>query len=142
MNHAVHLPLWAALLVAIFLLLGAGLTLIGSFGFYRLQNFYDRIHAPTLGTSWGTAAILMASMICFSVLQSRLVLHELLIGVFVMVTTPVTLMLLGRAALYRDRSEGNPEVPAIDTPQGVLDEPQLTKESEWVSISNSKNMND
>lgn len=142
MNHVAQLPLWAALLVAIFLLIGAGLTLIGSFGFYRLHNFYDRIHAPTLGTSWGTAAIVMASMICFSILQSRLVLHELLIGVFVTVTTPVTLMLLGRAALYRDRSEGNPEVPPIDIPKGALDEPQLTKESEWVRISNSKNMND
>lgn len=133
MNHIVHLPLWAALLVAIFLLIGAGLTLIGSFGFYRLHNFYDRIHAPTLGTSWGTAAIVIASLICFSVLQSRLVLHELLIGVFVMVTTPVTLMLLARAALYRDRSEGNPEVPAIDTSKGVLDKPQLIKESGLVS---------
>lgn len=132
MNHAVNLPLWAALLVAVFLLIGAGLTLIGSFGFYRLHNFYDRIHAPTLGTSWGTAAIVIASMICFSVLESRPVLHEFLIGVFVMITTPVTLMLLGRAALYRDRSEGNPEVPAIDNPKGVLGNPQLTKESELI----------
>ena len=133
MNHAADLPLWAALLVAIFLLIGAGLALIGSFGFYHLRNFYDRIHAPTLGTSWGTAAIVMASIICFSVLQSRLVLHELLIGFFVTVTTPVTLMLLGRAALYRDRSEGNPEVPAIGTTKSRLDEPQLTKEPESVS---------
>ena len=40
-----------------------------------------------------------------------------LIGVFVTVTTPVTLMMLGRAALYRDRSELNPGVP----PQGDTD---------------------
>ena len=32
-------------------------------------------------------------------------LHEILIAIFVTVTTPVTLMLLARAALYRDRSE-------------------------------------
>lgn len=128
MNHASDLPLWAALLVAVFLLIGAGLTLIGSFGFYRLRSFYDRIHAPTLGTSWGTAAIVMASMICFSILQSRLVLHEFLIGIFVTVTTPVTLMLLGRAALYRDRSEGSSEVPAIDPPKGVLDETKMVDE--------------
>ena len=44
-------------------------------------------------------------------LQSRPVLHEVLIAVFVTVTTPVTLMLLARAALYRDRSEGSTEVP-------------------------------
>jgi multicomponent K+:H+ antiporter subunit G len=122
MSHAADLPLWAAILVAVFLLIGAGLALIGSFGFYRLRSFYDRIHAPTLGTSWGTAAIVMASMICFTVLQSRVVVHEILIGIFVTITTPVTLMLLGRAALYRDRSEGSPEVPAMDPADGVLEE--------------------
>ena len=48
---------------------------------------------------------------CFSALD-RVVLHEILIGVFVTVTTPVTLMLLARAALYRDRSEGkNQDIP-------------------------------
>lgn len=122
MSHAADLPVWVAVLVAAFLLIGAGLTLVGSFGFWRLASFYDRIHAPTLGTSWGTAGIVMASMICFTVLESRPVFHEILIGIFVTVTTPVTLMLLGRAALYRDRSEGNPDVPPMDPPKGVLDE--------------------
>jgi len=120
MSHAADLPLWAAIPVAAFLILGAGLTLIGSWGFFRLKSFYDRIHAPTLGTSWGTAAIVMASMIFFSVLQSRLVVHEILVGIFVTVTMPVTLMLLGRAALYRDRAEANPDVPAFDSPKGSL----------------------
>lgn len=120
MSHAADLPLWVAILVAFFLLLGAGLTLIGSYGFFRLRSFYDRIHAPTLGTSWGTAAIVLASMICFSVLQSRPVFHEILVGVFVTVTMPVTLMLLGRAALYRDRSAGSPDVPPMDPPKGSL----------------------
>ena len=31
------------------------LTLIGTLGLVRLSSFYARIHAPTLGTSWGTA---------------------------------------------------------------------------------------
>ena len=39
-------------------------------------------------------------------LHGRPVLHEILIGVFLTVTTPITLMLLVRAALYRDREEG------------------------------------
>jgi multicomponent K+:H+ antiporter subunit G len=55
--------------------------------------------------------VLLASMLFFSVLQTRLVLHELLIAVLMVVTTPVTLMLLARAALYRDRQEGCDEVP-------------------------------
>lgn len=116
MSHASQLPDWAAILVAAFLVLGSSLTLLGCIGLLRLRSFYDRIHAPTLGASWGTAAIVMASMIFFTVLESRPVLHEILIGIFVTVTTPVTLMLLGRAALYRDRAEDSPDVP----PSNVL----------------------
>lgn len=115
MTHAVELPAWAALLAAFFLLLGSALTLIGSFGLLRLQRFYDRIHAPTLGTTWGTGGILIASIVFFSMLQSRPVLHEVLIAIFVTVTTPVTFMLLARAALYRDRIEGSSDVPEVFT---------------------------
>ncbi len=87
--------------------------LIGAIGTLRFRTFFERVHAPTLGTSWGTGAIVLASMLMFSVLGSRLVLHEILIGIFVTITTPVTLMLLARAALYRESSEGGePEVPA------------------------------
>jgi multicomponent K+:H+ antiporter subunit G len=105
------LPTWAAVLVSLLLLTGAMTTLIGTLGLLQLKSFYDRVHAPTLGTTLGTALILTASMLCFSVLQSRPVIHEILIGVFVTVTTPVTLMLLARAAIYRDRSEGRARVP-------------------------------
>jgi multicomponent K+:H+ antiporter subunit G len=129
-DHAQDLPIWAAILVAIFLVLGSSLTLIGCYGFWKLRSFYDRIHAPTLGTSWGTASIVIASMITFSVLQSRPVFHEILIGVFVTATMPITLMLLGRAALYRDRSELNPHVPAMDPPKGRLDESSGVSEAD------------
>lgn len=111
MIQAPDLPLWAALIVGIFALLGASITLIGAFGLLRLKSFYDRVHAPTLGPTLGTTCILIASITCFSVLQSRPVIHELLILVFVTVTTPVTLMLLARAALYRDRRAGSTDVP-------------------------------
>ena len=111
MSQAADLPLWAAIAVSAFLLLGSALALIGTIGLTRLQSFYERLHAPTLGTSWGTGGVVMASMIFFTVTGARPVFHEILIGIFVTVTTPVTLMLLARAALHRDRAEGNPEVP-------------------------------
>ncbi|MGE3149470.1 MAG: monovalent cation/H(+) antiporter subunit G [Pseudorhodoplanes sp.] len=113
MNAMVDLPGWVALPVAILVLVGAGLTLLGALGLVRLGSFYQRIHAPTLGTTLGTGAILLASMICFSVLQSRLVVHEILIALFMSVTTPVTLMLVVRAALARDIQEGSPEVAKL-----------------------------
>jgi multicomponent K+:H+ antiporter subunit G len=113
MTHAADLPAWAALLTALLLLLGAGLTLTGSLGLLRLESFYERIHAPTLGTTLGIGCVLLASMVFFSALQARPVLHELLIAAFMVVTMPVTLMLLARAALYRDRREGSDEVPPV-----------------------------
>lgn len=105
------LPTWTALLVAVLLLLGTGLSLTGSLGLLRLGNFYQRVHAPTLGATLGAGCVLIASMVFFSVLQTRPVVHEVLITVFVTVTTPVTLMVLVRAALQRDRSEGNLHQP-------------------------------
>ena len=105
MTAATELPAWAALLTALLLLLGAGLSFIGSLGLLRLKSFYDRVHAPTLGTTLGTGSILIASMLFFSVLETRFVIHEILIAVFVTVTTPVTLILLVRAAIFRDKRE-------------------------------------
>ena len=115
MNASVDLPLWAAALVAVLVLTGAVLTFLGCVGLLRLKTFYHRIHAPTLGTSFGTLLILLGSVLYFSITQKRLAVHEALIFVFVSVTTPVALMLLARAALYRDRAENNGSVPPSET---------------------------
>jgi multicomponent K+:H+ antiporter subunit G len=111
-SHFTDVPLWVAIPVSVLIVLGALLTLLGTIGLVRLSSFYARIHAPTLGTSWGAAGIVLASMLLFSATGERPVLHEILLGVFVTVTTPVTLMLLGRAALYRDDDREEAAPPA------------------------------
>lgn len=103
-----ELPLWLVIIVGVLAIGGALLTLVGCLGLVRLNSFYDRIHAPTLGTSLGSGLIILASIVFFTVTAQRPSVHEVLIFVFVTLTTPVTLMLLARAALYRDRVE-NPE---------------------------------
>ena len=110
------LPAWAALLTSVLVLAGAGLTLIGSLGLLRLKIFYERVHAPTLGTTLGAGSVLVGSMIYFSVLQSRPVLHEILIAIFITVTTPVTLMLLVQAAVHRGDHEA--QARAATTQEG------------------------
>jgi monovalent cation/proton antiporter, MnhG/PhaG subunit len=105
------LPLWLSILVSVLVVGGALLTMAGCFGMVRLQNFYLRIHAPTMGTSMGGGLILLASAIYFTITRDRLIVHEMIIFLFVTVTTPVTLMLLARATLFRDRIEGNDGVP-------------------------------
>ena len=54
--------IWTAILTSVLVLLGAGLTLIGSLGLLRFKSFYERVHAPTLGTTLGAGAILIASV--------------------------------------------------------------------------------
>lgn len=105
------IPLWAAILIAVLVVGGALFTLIGAYGLMRFRGFYPRVHAPTLGTSLGMVGIAFASILYFSITQSKPLFHEVLIIIFVTITTPVTLMLLTRAALYRDRAERNDEVP-------------------------------
>jgi multicomponent K+:H+ antiporter subunit G len=107
-----EIPAWAAFVVGLLVVGGALLAFIGSLGLLRMDTFYERVHPPTMGTTLGLGLVLIASMVFFSVLEARPVLHEILIGVFMTVTTPVTYMLLVRAALHRDRAEGrDPLVP-------------------------------
>lgn len=102
MIENVDISLGWAILISILLLIGGGLTFIGCLGLLRLDNFFQRLHSPTLGTTLGTGSVLIASMIYFSVLEARPVLHELLIAVFLTLTTPITFVLLVRAARYRE----------------------------------------
>ena len=111
MNHLDALPPWTAITVAVLVLLGALFAFVGSIGLLRLKDFYQRVHAPTLASTLGTFFMLAASITCFSVLHSRPIFNEILIGVFLTLTTPITLMLLVRAALARDREEGTQDVP-------------------------------
>lgn len=111
MSRLDQIPLWLSLPVSALVMLGATLTLIGAWGFLRLGNFYDRLHAPTLASSWGTGGVILASALLASWVQDRPIFHELVVGLGIMVTVPVTLMLLGRAALHRDRAEGVPGLP-------------------------------
>lgn len=96
------LPPLAAAVTALLVLAGSLLALAGSIGLLRMKTFYDRVHPPTMGTTLGLGLVLVASMVFFTVTQSRPVLHEVLIGVFMTINTPVTYLLLVRAALRRD----------------------------------------
>ena len=94
-----------AILISVLLVGGAAITLIGALGLLRLQTFYERVHAPTLGTTLGTTFISVASIVYFTALEGRLGLHELLIIVFITVTTPIGLIVLVGAAKQRDNFE-------------------------------------
>ncbi|MGZ8294979.1 MAG: monovalent cation/H(+) antiporter subunit G [Telluria sp.] len=106
------LPDWAALLVALLLVLGASIILIGSLGLLRLHTFYQRIHGPAITITLGAGCVLAASMVYFTVSQSRLVIHEVIITAFLMMTAPVVAMMIMRAAVYRDLRAGKHDAGA------------------------------
>jgi len=97
---------WVALPVAFLLVLGGLITLIGTLGLVRLPSFYQRIHGPAITIMLGASCILGASTLYFTATQSRLVIHELLILAFLLMTAPVVAMMLMRAAVYRDLRAG------------------------------------
>jgi multicomponent K+:H+ antiporter subunit G len=102
MNAAATLPAWAALPVALLLIVGGSIAVIGALGLLRLPTFYQRIHGPAITITLGAGCLLLASMLYFSVSQARLVIHEIAISVFLLLTAPVVAMLIMRAAVYRD----------------------------------------
>ncbi len=106
--NGVDLPLWVTIPGTLLLIAGGLLTLIGAIGLLRLPDFFARMHPPTMGTTLGTGCVLIASMLVSSALEQRLIIHELLITMFIVITAPVTAMLLIRAGLSRVQQRDEP----------------------------------
>jgi multicomponent K+:H+ antiporter subunit G len=117
MNVAV--PPWDELLVALLLLGGGALALTGAIGLFRYGDFFRRMHPPALAATLSAACVTLASCIHFTVLEQQLALYPLLINALLAITTPVTTVLLARAALERGRhaSVGVPPPPAAGDQQ-------------------------
>lgn len=95
------MPFWIVIPVALLMVISGLLTLIGSVGLLRLRTFTERMHAPTLGMTMGAFCMVLASMLVATTMQSRPVLHELLISLFLVMTAPVTAILLMQSAIRR-----------------------------------------
>lgn len=100
-----ELPAWAALPAGILLIVGGLLVVIGSLGLLRMPDFHSRMHPPAMGATLGTGCVLVASMLVSSAVAGRPVIHEILITLFLVMTTPVSAMTLMTAAIARTRIE-------------------------------------
>jgi multicomponent K+:H+ antiporter subunit G len=96
-----ELSAWVAVPAAILLIASGLLGAIGALGLLRLPDFFMRMHPPAMGSTLGAGCVLLASILVSTAVAGRPVAHALLITVFVVMTAPVTAMLLARAALYR-----------------------------------------
>ena len=88
------------ILLALLIIIGAIFTLVGSFGLFKLPDFFMRLHGPTKATTLGVGAILIASALYFSFEKDTLSLHELLITLFLFITAPVSAHLMAKAAMH------------------------------------------
>ena len=96
-------PLWVTIPGTLLLVLGGLTTLVGSLGLLRLPDFFSRMHGPSMTNTVGVGAVLLASMLSTSAVIGHVSLHEALIALCVLLTAPLTSIMLVQAALYRNR---------------------------------------
>lgn len=87
-------------LVALLLVAGGIFGLIGGWGLVRLPDPMSRLHAPSLSAALGVGAVLIASLLWFPLHQGQMSWHELLITLFLLLTTPVTANMLAKANMH------------------------------------------
>lgn len=97
----IEIPLIISIIVALLLIIAGVVTLVGSLGLLKLKTFYQRMHAPTMGMTMGAFCMALAATIMASFLQNRPIMHELLICLFLVLTAPVTAILLMQSAIHR-----------------------------------------
>jgi len=94
-------PFWIDVLSAVLVAVGGLAALIGSLGLLRLETFFQRVHAPTLGATVGTWSFVLATVLQISFIRGQLYAHAVLIAAFIAVTAPITTVFLMRAAAFR-----------------------------------------
>ncbi|MCP3760806.1 monovalent cation/H(+) antiporter subunit G [Domibacillus sp. A3M-37] len=86
------------IVIALFLLTGAFLSLVAAFGVIRLPDVYTRNHAASKSATLGVMCILLATFLYFLV-KDGLFSSRLLLGIaFFFITAPVAGHLISRAA--------------------------------------------
>lgn len=103
------LALIAEILVTLLIVIGSSFVLIGSFGLVKLPDLVTRLHAPTKATTVGVGAVLIASMLYFTLLEEDYSFHELVITVFLFLTAPLTANFVAKAYMHR-------HIPHVDLP--------------------------
>lgn len=87
-------------IAAVLVIAGAFFALVGSIGIVKLEDFFQRLHAPTKATTLGVGCTVLASAFYFPSQGNGVSLHEILIIVFLFITAPVSAHTLARAGIH------------------------------------------
>lgn len=109
--------------VAVLLLLGSGLILIGALGAVRMPDLMLRMHATTKAGALGGGTIAIAGGLYFA--DADVMVRALAILAFVILTAPVAAHVIGRAAYFVgvpfwDRTLKDELREKLDTKEHVL----------------------
>lgn len=107
------MPPLSETVVALLLLASGLVVLVAALGLWRLPDFFSRMHAPALASTLGAWIVTLASIVHFSAQGEGLALYGWLIIIVLSITTPVTTIVLARAALFRRRRAGDALPPPL-----------------------------
>lgn len=100
----------------VLVVLGLSVMTIGVYGIFRMPDTYTRLHVASKMVFLGVIPLLLASTVTG---DPEVILRVILIGVFLLLTTPVSAQVVGRAAFQRGRKMEAPE--AVDESRSNLD---------------------
>jgi multicomponent K+:H+ antiporter subunit G len=93
------------LLITGLILAGSFFLLVGSLGLAKLPSLMQRLHAPTKAATLGAGGLLLASALDAWYRFDTLSYHEVLIGVFLFLSAPITAHMLAKVNLLRRKRE-------------------------------------
>jgi multicomponent K+:H+ antiporter subunit G len=99
--------------VALLLLASGVVVFTAALGLVRLPDFFLRMHAPSLASTLASWIVTLATMLHFAARTQLPSVHTWLVIIVLAITTPVTTIVLARAALFRDRLAGAPLPPPL-----------------------------
>jgi multicomponent K+:H+ antiporter subunit G len=111
----------ADILISALLVIAGVFGLIGSFGLLKLNDPMKRLHAPTKATTVGVGAALIASSLYAATHEGGLSLQEVLVMVFLFVTSPITAHFLSKAHLHRNMKQADLPQTGQDTPWATFE---------------------
>ncbi|GHA85980.1 Na+/H+ antiporter subunit G [Cognatilysobacter bugurensis] len=102
----------AEILLSLLIAIGTFFVLVGSFGLFKLSEFFKRLHGPTKASTLGVGCILIASIAFHGLRGDGLGLREILITLFLFLTAPISAHVMARAALRLSPEQRPPQPPA------------------------------
>ena len=104
-------------IVAFVIVVGAFFMFVGSLGLVVLPDMMRRLHGPTKASTLGLGALLIGSMLHSIGVRGVFSVHELLITLFILITAPVSAIMIAKAYILVDRRVRT-ELPATGTTTG------------------------